>query len=78
MAILRKLWTDEVEDEEVGSTDDYVINLRKRLEHTCELAMKISRRCKESKRLTMIEERDLVLSKWETKFYYSSQSIAIS
>ena len=40
MAILRELWTDEVEYEEVRSTYDYVINLRKRLEHTCELAMK--------------------------------------
>ena len=40
MAILRELWTDEVEDEEVRSTYDYVINLRNRLEHTCELAMK--------------------------------------
>ena len=40
MAILRELWTDEVEDEEVRSTYNYVINLRKRLEHTCELAMK--------------------------------------
>ena len=40
MAILRELWTDEVEDEEIRSTYDYVINLRKRLEHTCELAMK--------------------------------------
>ena len=39
MAILRELRTDEVEDEEVRSTYDYVINLRKRLEHTCELAM---------------------------------------
>ena len=39
MAILRELWTDEVEDEEVCSTYDYVINLRKPLEHTCELAM---------------------------------------
>ena len=40
MAILREVWTDEVEDEEVCSTYDYVINLRKPLEHTCELAMK--------------------------------------
>ena len=36
MAILRELWTDE----EVCSTHDYLINLRKRFEHTCELAMK--------------------------------------
>ena len=40
MAIFRELWTNNVEDEEVSSTYDYVINLRKRLEHTCELAMK--------------------------------------
>ena len=40
MAILRELWTDEVEDEEVCSTIDYVINFRKRLQHTCNLAMK--------------------------------------
>ena len=40
MAILREFWTDEVEDEEVRSTYDCVINLRKRLEHTCELVMK--------------------------------------
>ena len=40
MAILRESWTDEVKDEGVRSTYDYVINLRKRLEHTFELAMK--------------------------------------
>ena len=40
MAILRELWTDIVEDKEDRSTYDYVIILRKRLEHTCELAMK--------------------------------------
>ena len=40
MAFLRELWTDEVKYEEVRSTYDYVINLRKRLEHNCELAMK--------------------------------------
>ena len=39
MAILRELWTDLVEDKKVRSTYDYVINFRKHLEHTCELAM---------------------------------------
>ena len=29
MAILRELWTDEVEDKQVRSTYDYVINLKK-------------------------------------------------
>ena len=40
IAILRELWTDIVEDKEVRSTYDYAIILRKRLKHTCELAMK--------------------------------------
>ena len=40
MAILRELWTDKVEEEEVRSTYDYMINLRKCLKHTFELAMK--------------------------------------
>ena len=75
MAILRELWTDEVEDEEVRSTYDYVINLRKRLEHTCELAMENLQKVQGS---IMIDERNLVLSKWEIKFYYYSPPIVIS
>ena len=39
-SFLRELWTDQVEDKEVRSTYNYVINLRKRLEHTCNLEMK--------------------------------------
>ena len=39
MAILRELWTDEVNDEQVLSTYDYVVNLRQRLEKTYELAL---------------------------------------
>ena len=78
MAILRELWTDVVEDKGVGSMYDYVKNLRKRLKHTCELAMKNLQKVQGSKRLTTIDERDLILSKWETKFYYYSQLIAIS
>ena len=79
MAILRELWTDEKEDEEVCSTYDYVINLRKRLEHTCELAMKNLQKVqgKPKGRIT-IDERNLVLSKWEIKFYNYSPPIAIS
>ena len=38
MAILRKLWSDEVNDEQVLSTHQYVIELRERLEQTCKLA----------------------------------------
>ena len=77
-AILRELWTDEVEDEEVRSNYDYVINLGKHLKHTCELAMKSYKKCKGNKRRITIDEQNLVLSKWEIKFYYYSPPIAIS
>ena len=39
MAILRELWSDEVNDEQVLSTYQYVIELRERLEQTCKLAL---------------------------------------
>ena len=35
MAILRELWSDEVNDVQVLSTYQYVIELRERLEQTC-------------------------------------------
>ena len=38
MAILRELWSDEVNDEQVLSTYQYVIELREWLEQTCKLA----------------------------------------
>ena len=38
MSILRELWSDEVNDEQVLSTYQYVIELRERLEQTCKLA----------------------------------------
>ena len=38
MAILRELWSDEVNDEQALSTYQYVIELRERLEQTCKLA----------------------------------------
>ena len=38
MAILKELWTKEIDDPEVKSTYQYVIDLRERLEATCELA----------------------------------------
>ena len=37
MAILRELWSGEVNDEQVLSTNQYVIELRERLEQTCQL-----------------------------------------
>ena len=38
MAILRELWSGEVNDEQVLSTYQHVIELRERLEQTCQLA----------------------------------------
>ena len=38
MAILRELWASEINDEQVLSTYQYVIELRERLEQTCKLA----------------------------------------
>ena len=38
MAILRELWSDEVNNEQVLSTYQYVIELRERLEQTYKLA----------------------------------------
>ena len=38
LAILRELWSGEVSDEQVLSTYQYVIELRERLEQTCQLA----------------------------------------
>ena len=38
MAILRELWSEEIPDDQVSSTYQYVIDLRERLEQTCKLA----------------------------------------
>ena len=38
MYVLRKLWTNETMKEEVSDVYQYVVDLRKRLEKTCELA----------------------------------------
>nr|XP_022327762.1 uncharacterized protein LOC111127056 [Crassostrea virginica] len=38
MTVLREMWTKELRDPEVKSTYQYVIDLKERLEETCELA----------------------------------------
>ena len=38
MTVLKELWTKDIDDPEVRSTYQYVIDLRDRLEATCELA----------------------------------------
>ena len=39
MQILKQLWTGNIEQEEVKSTYDYVINLQEKLEATMKIAM---------------------------------------
>ena len=36
--ILKELWTGEVQDQDVKTTYEYVLDLRERLEKTCEIA----------------------------------------
>ncbi|XP_076461701.1 uncharacterized protein LOC143294155 [Babylonia areolata] len=38
LSVLRQLWTDEHTSEEVRTTAEYVVDLRNRIEETCELA----------------------------------------
>jgi hypothetical protein len=38
MSVLRDLWTKELQDEEVKTSSQYVVDLRNRIEETCELA----------------------------------------
>ena len=38
MSILKELWTEEQEAEEVKTTYQYVVDLRNRLEETCQFA----------------------------------------
>ena len=78
MAILRELWTDKVEDEEVRSTYDYLINLRERLEHTCELAMKNLQKAQGKQKAYYNRRAKPRSFKWEIKFYYYCPPIAIS
>ena len=44
LSILRELWTKEVEDDEVKSTYQYVVDLRTRLEDTCKLAQEAAQK----------------------------------
>ena len=60
MAILRELWSGEVNDEQVLSTYQYVIELRECLEQTCQLARDNLERSSLSKRLIMISVLDRV------------------
>jgi len=40
MNILKKLWTEEEEDQEVKTAYQYVVDMRDRLEETCEMAQR--------------------------------------
>jgi len=40
MNILKKLWTEEEEDQEVKTAYQYVVDMRDRIEETCEMAQR--------------------------------------
>ena len=76
MAILRELWSGEVNDEQVLSTYQYVIELRERLEQTCQLARDNLKRSSLSKRLIMISVLDRVsLTSGIRSCYYSQRKV---
>ena len=64
MSILREVWTKEDIDEEVQDTYEYVLNLRKRLEETCDLASKGLGQAKEKQKYYF--DRKARLRKLET------------
>ena len=47
MMILKELWTKEVQEPEIKSTYQYVLDLRERLEETCKLAQQESSKAKQ-------------------------------
>ena len=48
MSILKELWTSQLEEPEVRSTYQYVIDLKERLQDTCKLAQENLRKAKKS------------------------------
>ena len=76
MAILRELWSGEVNNEQVLSTYQFVIELRERLEQTCQLAHEYLKRSSLSKRLIMISVLDCVsLTSGIRSCYYSQLKV---
>ena len=73
MAILRELWASKINDEQVLSTFQYVIELRERLEQTCKLARE---KYKSSKSYAMTNVQGRVSLASEIKCYcYCRQTI---
>ena len=76
MAILRELWSGEVNDEQVLSTYQYLIELKERLEQTCQLARDNLKRSSLSKRLIMISVLDRIsLTSGIRSCYYSQRKV---
>ena len=78
MSILRELMTNEKVEPEVKTTYEYVLDLKDRLQSTCELAQIELQRSQKDRRNTMIGRRKLELSKKEMKFWFCYQHIQIS
>ena len=75
MAILRELWSGDVNDKQVLLVYQYVIELKERLEQTCQLAGENLERASLSKRLIMISVLDRISLTSRIRSYYSEQRV---
>ena len=76
MSLLRKLWTEEEKDSEVKTAYQYVIDLRERLEETCEMAQQQLSKVQDRNIITDMQRADT--SAWATACYYCCQQSIIS
>jgi len=67
MSILRELWTKQTADPEVKTTYQYVIDLQKRLEQTCDLAREeLAKAQNKQKKYYDVRSKDRVFQPGET------------
>ena len=58
LTILRDLWTKEIEDNEIKTTYQYVVDLREKLESSCEIAREeLEKVPRDTKHMLMPRER---------------------
>ena len=75
LTILKELWTSNIEDEEVKTTYQYVVDMRQRLEDTCKKSWSKTAR---NIRLTMTQKQRSDHLKKVMKFFYCFPVITTS
>ena len=58
MTLLKHLWTGEKEDPEVKTADHYVLDLRERIEETCQLSTSTRGNCQGSEEKSDVLQQD--------------------